>query len=119
MGNSFSEISYNEKNKDNDNYKNMSIKTLIRQSARWAIASHQDKSPMIAVLHANYAAGYLWAVKDIANDYEIERITNIKLNILENYILDTQDIATKKLTKSCPEYLGKINPYIANIAGNI
>ena len=118
MGNYFSEEEYKKGNNGENKYKEMSIQTLIRQAARWAIASHQDESPIIAVLHANYAAGYLWAVKDIATDYEIERITNIKLNRLENYILDTQDLATKKLTQSCPQYLGKIDPYIAKIAGN-
>lgn len=45
---------------------------LIRQVARWSTAGKQDKNSMIAVLHANYGAGYLWALKDI-----------IKMDIIE------------------------------------
>ena len=40
------------------------INTLIRQAARWSVAAQQDESPIIALLHANYGAGYLWALKD-------------------------------------------------------
>ena len=35
------------------------IQKLTRQAARWSTAAAQDESPLIAVLHANYAAGYL------------------------------------------------------------
>ena len=54
-----------------------SMITLIRQAARWAAAAQQDKSPMIALLHANYGAGYLWALKDIASDQDIYNNTGI------------------------------------------
>ena len=47
-----------------------SIEKLIRQSARYATAAQRDKSPVIAVLHANYAAAYLYALKDIARSEE-------------------------------------------------
>ena len=47
------------------------IETLIRQASRWSVAAQQDDSPIIALLHANYGAGYLWALKDIATDQEI------------------------------------------------
>ena len=35
------------------------IQIMVRQAARWSTAADQDESPMIAVLHANYGAGYL------------------------------------------------------------
>lgn len=38
------------------------IKTLVRQSARWSVAASQDTNIMIAVLHSNYGAGYLWVL---------------------------------------------------------
>ena len=47
-----------------------SIETLYRQSARWAVASDQDDNDIIRLLHANYAAGYLWAIKDIVSTEE-------------------------------------------------
>ena len=42
---------------------------------------------MIAVLHANYGAGYLWALKDIATDSEIQKATGINLGDFENEIV--------------------------------
>ena len=55
------------------------IKTLVRQSARWSTAAQQDNNAMISVLHANYGAGYLWALKDIATDQEITSATQIDI----------------------------------------
>ena len=46
------------------------IEKLVRQSARWSTATKQDKNPLIAVLHANYCAGYLWALKEIVSNEE-------------------------------------------------
>ena len=73
---------WNDKNKENtnnNNFKENAIKNLLRQSSRWAIAAKQDKSPIITLLHANYAAGYLWALKDIATDNDIKSITGIDI----------------------------------------
>jgi len=92
------------------------IKTLIRQSARWSFAAKQDKNPIISVLHANYGAGYLWALKDIATDTEIERIGNIDILRFRDEIVKVQDEANKKLIRSCPKLVPKDN-YLANIAG--
>jgi hypothetical protein len=78
------------------------IKRLMRGCSRWAIASKQDKSPLIAMLHANYAAGYLWALKDVFSDTQIERASGIS-NIIDfqNDIVTIQDTATKRLINSC------------------
>ena len=50
------------------------IKILYRQCARWAAASIQDEATIIKMLHANYAAGYLWAIKDIVSCKEFQKI---------------------------------------------
>ena len=47
---------------------NKAIEKLVRQSARYAVAAQQDESPVIAILHANYAAAYLYALKEFATD---------------------------------------------------
>ena len=83
--------------------KKKTIETLLRQAARWAIASNQDENPMIAVLHANYAAGYLWALRDIATDNEIESI-GIDLLRFRDEITSVQDRATKKMIGVCPNF---------------
>ena len=99
------------------------IETLLRQSARYALAAEQDKSPMIAVLHANYAAGYLWALKDIATETEIDEVSGTqKLKKLEAYVKKVQDVSTKQVSGACPEFIGLDSQHtidIAKIAGDL
>lgn len=95
---------YNKKQVCCQNKKN-DIQGLVRQIARWAVASQQDKSPMISVLHANYAAGYLQALELIATDNEINSITNFAQ--LRSKVYETQDKAVRKVFISCPNYIGQ------------
>lgn len=99
----------------NDN-RNSHIHTLIRQTARWAIASEQDKNPLIAVLHANYAVGYLSALKEIATDKEIEKITGLDIIQFQRNIQTIQDKATMNATNQCPSFAPQ-SP-MSKIAGN-
>lgn len=84
--------------------KNKQTQALVRQTARWAVASQQDTSPMIALLHANYAAGYLQALELIATENEINRFVN--LQELRTKVHRTQDQAARQVALSCPGYLG-------------
>ena len=93
------------------------IQKLVRQTARWATAAQQDKSPLVALLHANYAAGYLWALKDIASEKDINRVANINLRQFEEHIVNVQDSTTKKVLKACPEFAGEVDLYLSTIAG--
>ena len=86
------------------NILNKSIKILVRQAARWSTAAKQDNNSLIAVLHANYGAGYLWALKDIASSEQIKIATNIDVSKFEKEITDIQDNATKKMAMLCPKY---------------
>lgn len=92
------------------------IKTIIRGSARWASASLQDKSPMIAVLHANYAAGYLWALKDSFSDMDIQRASGVDIIEFQKKITGVQDKSTRFMINSCPEYASNIDNYFGKIA---
>lgn len=96
---------YNEKDKN--------IKSLLRQTSRWAVASEQDKSPMISVLHANYAIGYLQALQDIATEKEINQYVNFPR--FKEILYKIQDNAVKKVVSSCPEYTGDLNKELALI----
>ena len=80
------------------------VQTLVRQAARWATAAKQDESALIAVLHANYGAGYLWALKDIATTEQIKAATGIDILKFEKEIVTAQDNATKRMIKLCPKY---------------
>ena len=71
---------------------------------------------MLAVLHANYGAGYLWALLDIASKDEIEAATGIDLDRFRREILDTQDAATMNMAALCPDYAPPPS-YLSSIAG--
>lgn len=98
------------------NIENM-VEILIRSCARWGTASLQDKSPLIAVLHANYAAGYLWAIRDIFTDEEIKKATGINRVEFEKKIIDVQDKATKYMIEVCPKYASNLESELARIGG--
>lgn len=103
------------KNSKSSNNKDESIKILIRQAARWTTAAEQDENSMIAVLHANYGAGYLWALKDIATENEIKRngVDPVKF---EKAIVQVQDAATKRMASLCPEYAPR-QSYLTTLGG--
>lgn len=92
------------------------IQVLSRQAARWSTAAKQDKNSMIAVLHANYGAGYLWALKDIASSEQIKAATGIDILKFEREIVSVQDEATMKMAKLCPKYAPK-KSYLTKLGG--
>ena len=93
------------------------IKTLLVQSSRWGSASLQDQTPIIAVLHANYAAGYLWALRDIVSGEQIKKVTGVDIIKFQRRITEVQTKATKRMVKLCPEFAGDTDKYLAAIAG--
>ena len=96
---------------------NKSIEKLVRQSARYATAAQQDASPVIAVLHANYAAAYLYALKDIATDSQIHNATGIDVKKFKEHVTNVQDMVTKKTSEECPNFAGDVDIYLAQIGG--
>ena len=92
------------------------IRKLVRQSARWSTAARQDNSLMVKVLHSCYGAGYLWALKDIASNEEIEKHANIDMFKFENEITSTMDNAQTQLAITCGKYPPK-KSYLTGIAG--
>ena len=95
------------------------IKTLIRSCARWSLASLQDQSPLIAVLHANYGAGYLWALTEIFTDYEIKTTTGLDIIEFSERVTYIQDIATKRLIGICPNISRDLDVTLLKIAGEM
>lgn len=93
------------------------LEKLVRQSARYATAAQQDQSPLVSVLHANYSAGYLGALKDIATPKQIHNATGVDIQKFEEHISNIQDMVTKKTLKKCPEFAGDVDLYLATIGG--
>jgi hypothetical protein len=96
---------------------NKSIEKLVRQSARYATAAQQDASPVIALLHANYAAAYLYALKDIATDSQIHNATGIDVKKFKEHVTNVQDMVTRKTSEKCPDFVGEVDIYLAQIGG--
>ncbi len=99
--------------------KKKTIQTLIRQSARYSAAATQDESPLIALLHANYGAGYLWALRDIAIDEDIKKYGNINILEFQKKITNIQDKATKLISGICPKFIGNVEHDLMRIAGDM
>lgn len=92
------------------------VRTLTRQAARWTTAALQDENPMIAVLHANYGAGYLWAITDIVTSSEFEKMTGLDYIKFRDEITKAQDWATQKAVGECPSF-GPPRTYLTEIGG--
>ncbi len=78
------------------------IQSLYAQTARWATASLQDNSPLISVLHANYAVGYVQALQQSFSEKEIEKATGRDVRDLSRKCVEIQRRATIRLVKMCP-----------------
>jgi len=96
---------------------NMAIEKLVRQSARYAVAAQQDASPVIAILHANYAVAYFYALKDIASESQIHNATGIDVKKFKEHITNVQDMVTRKTSEKCPDFVGEVDIYLAQIGG--
>ena len=86
------------------------VQVLYRQAARYAVAASQDQQPVIAVLHANYAMGYLLALKDLVTAEEFKRATGQDLLNFEQEIARIQDTATLQLVKASPNLVPEQDP---------
>jgi hypothetical protein len=86
------------------------IRILYRQTARYAVASLQDDSAVIKTLHANYAMGYLMALKDLATTEQFARATGDNLLSFERKIAAIQDASTVNLVGDCPDLIPDVDP---------
>ena len=88
------------------------IRILYRQTARYAVASTQDESSVIKTLHANYAMGYLMALKDIATATDFKRATGTDLTLFESKITRIQDSSTVNLVSECQDLIPDEDPVL-------
>lgn len=86
------------------------VLNLFRQSARYAVAAEQDESEIIALMHANYAAGFLWSIKELVGSEEFKEITGTDFLEFQNKIQKVQDKATKNLVAICPVLVKNKDP---------
>ena len=94
------------------------IKKTIRQISRWSAASRQDLNVLVAVLHANYGAAYLFNMLELFSQKEIEEVlgSEQKRKDFETEIIKIQDEATKKAITKCPSFAGA-DDFLSKLAG--
>ena len=88
----------------------------IIQASRWGIASLSDQSPFIANLHANYAVGYLIALRAFASDQQIKEASGVDIIQFEREITNAQRRAAQKLGKACPNVIGVNSPLLVSLS---
>jgi len=81
------------------------IRILIRQASRWAVAAEQDANPLIRVLHANYAMAFVAALRQVASDDFVIRETGVDPQELETYVGQLQDWAVQSFAPYVPEMI--------------
>lgn len=79
------------------------IKRLVRHSAQYATIANQDKDPLIALMHTNFALAYANSAKNLIPSKEIERIANVNLDELISVLEEEQLIAMQRLNQFCPQ----------------
>lgn len=81
------------------------IKRLLKQSSRYAVAADQDENKAVAVLHGNYAAGYLYALLDIYSEEDILQATSINLREFKTEVQNAQAKSTSGIYEACPNVI--------------
>jgi hypothetical protein len=102
---------------NNNRNRSLDIQKLVRQSARYATAAQQDASPLVALLHANYSAGYWYALRDIATESAIHNATGIDTKKFARHVANVQDMISKRVNEICPKMVGEVDLYLATIGG--
>jgi len=76
---------------------------LLRHAARYTVAAEQDENAMIRMLHANYGAGFLFALEALFTDVEIKRELGVDVRDIHHVIIQEQDRAQVRLAQECPD----------------
>lgn len=85
---------------DDRHYKR--AKGLLTQSKHWYTMALQDKNPLFALRHLNYAVAYVEAARHIAPDDVLAQLTEINVRDLRQRIDAQTDAVSRKLSKTCP-----------------
>lgn len=95
------------------------VRAVTRQASRWLIAAEQDRSPLIAAMHAQYGMGHLWALKKLTTPEQFRRVTGHDLARFEAEALRIQDRTTVQAVQACPAFAGDVSAFLAQLAGKL
>lgn len=92
------------------------VQTLIQKCASYAVQAQQDASPVQGMLHANYAAAYLDALKVVSSERQVQQVGAVNLGTFQAHVLNVQKSVTDKALQAVPELAGKVDLYLQSIA---
>ena len=79
------------------------VQKLVKECSTWAIMSQQDKSPLLALIHANYAVSHIYALQQIATPEFIYEATSVHIDKLESEVTNLQKLCSDNLIREHPE----------------
>ena len=88
----------------NDHLKQARI--LVKQALQWHTMAMQDKNPLFAMRHSDYAVAYLTAARSMLPDQVLEKISNVEIHEMVQVLEQEQREHANQLSKKCP----KANP---------
>ncbi len=78
------------------------VKSMVEQATRWHVMARQDTNPLLQLIHSNNALAYAHAVRSIASEQDIEKITGIDINELIYFLEECQSVTVKNVGQQCP-----------------
>lgn len=75
---------------------------IVKQAAQWSTQAQQDKNPLLALIHANYAVASMTTLRGVLPDKDIERIARVKPGELIALTRAQQAEHVRRLTNLCP-----------------
>ena len=91
---------------------------LIRQALHFNSVAKQDRLPLVALNHANYALAYARIAKSLtSNPKDISKISKVNINQLIRLLEDDQQLRMRNIKKKCPTL--KADNYMPMSEGHI
>jgi hypothetical protein len=91
------------------------VKKLLKKSAQLSVESTQDSDPIVSVQKANYAIGYLDAIRDIMPEQEIVSLTGVDMVKFTTELNRIQSNNLTNLSNKCAG-VSSDNKYLLKIA---
>jgi len=76
---------------------------LMQQALQWHRTSVQDKKPLFAARHANYAVAYLSAARSMLPDQVLEQLVGVQMHDLAASLEASQRRLACLVTTACPQ----------------
>jgi len=81
------------------------LSKVVKEAARWSAVSDQDANDLLKLVHATYAVAYVNAARSLAQDEELERAANVKVDELHSQVTAQQQGVIQKLGAKYPGML--------------